>query len=765
MNIRLNALAGDETQFPLEHRMLNIAFIISIILSFLASIINYFLGLDYSLVIVTFLGGILLILLYYLSIKKGQYVIPLFIGLIVFIFVFAPAAWILNAGTKGNFPYFLIILSSVIAILLSGFKRLAFMFCLIVMTGALIILECKYPLLIKGYATNTDRLINISFGLIITIISTAFLFAIVLNSYNKEHKKVRKYLSQLQESEDKYRTIFQTTGTAVVIIEEDTIISLANEKFEKLSGFSRSDIEGKMSWTQFVPAEKLQLMLEYHYKRRNDSSAAPQSYEFRFVDRFENKKDVLINISIITGTQKTVASLMNISTIKQAEAQLMHLATHDYLTNILNRYSFEESLKKAVAKAKRGKESALLFLDIDNFKLVNDTKGHAAGDDLLINIANTLNENLRENDTLARLGGDEFGVLLEETSVDSARLVAEKLRQTTEENEFCLLKYGCFNLSFSIGVAMIDGTLNSQRLLSLADTALYAAKEKGRNRVILLDPNGETTTKFTQINQLISLVKDAIREDKFVLHFQPVVHMDNGKIVHHEVLVRLKGDEGELISPQVFLPVAERFGLMPQIDRWVVSAALDALHRQPGLKLFINISGISLSEKSLLEYFEELITQYGIEPSRIGFEITETAAVKDMLLAQRWIERLKKIGCRFALDDFGVGFSSFSYLRMLPVDYLKIDGSFIRNLEKDPSNLALVEAMSTIARSLGKKTVAEYVENKNVLKILQELKIDCAQGYFLGKPRINPYNATALEENRKGCNNKDVIFIERIKNK
>ncbi len=219
---------------------------------------------------------------------------------------------------------------------------------------------------------------------------------------------------------------------------------------------------------------------------------------------------------------------------------------------------------------------------------------------------------------------------------------------------------------------MIDGTLNSQRLLALADTSLYTAKEKGRNRVVLLDPKEETTTKSEAINYLITQIKNAIKEDKFVLHFQPVVRVSNGKIVHHEVLIRMKGEDGELISPRTFIPVAEQFGLMPQIDRWVVGASLDALRQHPGLNLFVNISGISLSEESLLEYIKEKITQGGMEPSRMGFEITETAAVKDMLLARHWIERLKILGCRFALDDFGTGFSSFSYLRMLPVDYLKI---------------------------------------------------------------------------------------------
>ena len=633
MKIRINALAGDESLFSLEHRILNIVLVFGIMTCFVSSIINFFIGLSSILILATLSGGVLFTFFYYLSIIKHQYTITLYLGLFIFTFIFAPILWIYNAGTLGTIPYYIIIFSVMISTLLSGIKRFAFMFCLIITTGVLIILEYRYPFLIKGYISNLERIIDISFGLFITIISNSLFFFIILDNYNKEHKKVREYLTQLKT---------------------------ANEQLQR-----------------------------------------------------------------------------EITERKQAEAQLTYLATHDYLTSISNRYSFEESLKKAVAKANRGKVSALLIIDIDNFKLVNDTKGHAAGDDLLISVANILKENLRQSDTLARLGGDEFGVLLEETTVNEARLVADKFRQITEENDFCLLKYGCFNLSLSIGVVMIDGTLNSQRLLALADTSLYTAKEQGRNRVVLLDPKEETTNKFEEINYLITQVKNAIKEDKFVLHFQPVVRVGNGKIVHHEVLIRMKGEDGELISPRTFIPVAERFGLMPQIDRWVVGASLDALQQHPGLKLFVNISGISLSEESLLEYIKEKITQGGIEPSRMGFEITETAAVKDMLLARQWIERLKILGCRFALDDFGTGFSSFSYLRMLPVDYLKIDGSFISNLDKDPSQRALVEAMSTVARSLGKRTVAEYVENGSILEILHELKIDCAQGYFLGMPTPN----------------------------
>lgn len=439
------------------------------------------------------------------------------------------------------------------------------------------------------------------------------------------------------------------------------------------------------------------------------------------------------------GIQYVLGIVEDITERKRGEKQLHYLATHDSLTNIPNRYSLEEALKRAVAKAKRGEKSALLLIDLDNFKLVNDTLGHAAGDELLITLTNILKSNLSEGDLLARFGGDEFAVLLEGATAETAGTVAEKLRRVVEESELCLtIHKTCFNLSISIGVIMIDGTLDHQKILSFADTALYAAKDGGRNRVVFARPGEDTAARLSETNELIGLIKNALKENRFVLFFQPVVKIGEGKITHHEALVRLQGEEGEMIPPDRFIPVAERFGLMPQIDRWVVQSSFNALHKYPELELFVNLSGVSLGDEALLEFIEDNIRRSGIDPSRIGFEITETAAVKDLVRAGRWIHRLKSAGCRFALDDFGAGFSSFSYLRTLQVDYLKIDGAFVHNVDKDPANRALVQAMNTVAHVLGKKTIAEFVENKNILKVLQEIGIDCGQGYYLGKPAPFP---------------------------
>lgn len=589
----------------------------------------------------------------------------------------------------------------------------------------------------------------------------------------QEISRLKQMETKLQRAEQQWHNLIENINDIIFTLNTQEIFTYINHAVEKEFLYQPAEIIG-MPLRHFVHPEDLPRVIAAY---KTALAGDPRPHDFRFFDKHGNTRyvscssrplmedDELIGVTgvIVDITERKhmedelrkhrdnleelvierTAELNSvndqlcreIAERKQAEAQLKHLATHDYLTSVPNRYSFEESLKKTVAKAKRGMDSSLLFIDIDNFKLVNDTKGHTAGDHLLINVANTIKENIRESDVLARLGGDEFAVLLEGITVDEARHAAENLRQKIEEKEFRLHRYGSFNLSFSIGVAMIDGTLNSQRLLTLADTALYAAKGKGGNRVILLDPNEETTTKSAFINQLVTQLKNAIKEDKFVLYLQPVVQAADGDILHYEALLRLPGENGDIISPHAFIPVAEQFGLMPQIDGWVVKAALNMLRQDPDLNVFVNISGISLSDESLLEYIEDMIAQSGAVAARLGFEITETVAVQDMQLAQLWIDRLKKFGCRFALDDFGIGFSSFSYLQMLPVDYLKIDGSFISNLDKDTSQRALVEAMNTVAHSLGKKTIAEYVENEHVLHILRELNIDCAQGYYLGVPK------------------------------
>ncbi|MFX4262342.1 EAL domain-containing protein [Pelotomaculum propionicicum] len=571
----------------------------------------------------------------------------------------------------------------------------------------------------------------------------------------QQYSELQKSNDLLRESHQKLLDIIEFLPDATFVIDSDRKVIAWNKAIEEMTGVPKEDIIGKGDYSYAEPFynKKRPILIDLIFsddREMNDIYPSVEKKgntlyaEIYIPNVFNGMGANLWGLAspLYDENDKIVGaieSLRDISEHKRMEKQLQYLATHDALTNIPNRYSLTQTLKRAVAKAKRGEKSAFLFIDLDNFKLVNDTLGHATGDELLVTMAKILRRNLREGDLLARFGGDEFCVLLEGATFEEAEIVAEKLRQAVDQEELVMDKHKCcLNLSVSIGVVMVDGTLDTQKVLSYADNALYMAKDNGKNRVTFLKPDEETELWLSETNRMITLINSALKDDLFTLFFQPVIRVSDGRIMHHEMLLRLQAPDGELILPNRFIPIAERFGLMPQVDRWVVQSSLAALKKYPELKPFINLSGLSLGDEELLLFIEKHISESGIEPSRIGFEITETTAVKDMARAERWIHRLKRLGCRFALDDFGIGFSSFSYLRLLPVDYLKIDGSYIRDMDRDATHKSLVKAINAVAHALGKKTIAEFVENEEIMKSLGDMDIDFGQGYYLGKPISAP---------------------------
>jgi diguanylate cyclase (GGDEF)-like protein/PAS domain S-box-containing protein len=562
---------------------------------------------------------------------------------------------------------------------------------------------------------------------------------------------------KLLNANQQLKDIIEFLPEAILVIDQEHRVIAWNKAMEKMTGVSKGDILGRGNYTYSLPFygkrrpmlidlidnQDDEIMKRYHYLNKRGEvlyaeGMAPCLNKGKGAFLWGAASPLYDANGNVVGAIEAVRDITEHHRMKE---QLQYLATHDSLTNLPNRYSLQENVKRAVAKAKRGKKSALLFIDIDNFKLVNDTLGHAAGDELLIVLAKILGKNLREGDILARLGGDEFAVLLDDVTVEEAGAIGEELRLAVNAQEPCLIKQNtCFSyLTISIGIVMVDGDMDFEELLSHADIALYSAKEKGRNKVSYIEPGEQNVrSNLSEVNQVTRLIKNALENNTLLLFFQPVYKVKEKKVSHHEVLLRLRNGKGELVHPGTIIPVAEQFGLMPEIDKKVVQASLEVLREYPKLKLFVNLSGISLGNENLLESVEGKIRESGIDPSRIGFEITETAAVKDPVQAEEWIRRLKEIGCRFALDDFGIGFSSFSYLRLLPVDYLKIDGSYVQNLDKDSTNLALVKAINTVAHSLGKKTIAEFVENENVYNLLGDMEVDYGQGYYLGKPLSTP---------------------------
>jgi diguanylate cyclase (GGDEF)-like protein/PAS domain S-box-containing protein len=440
-----------------------------------------------------------------------------------------------------------------------------------------------------------------------------------------------------------------------------------------------------------------------------------------------------------------VLVLHDVSNERQYAAKLSYQASHDSLTGLINRAEFEQRLSLALKTAAQlGRHHAVMYLDLDQFKVVNDTCGHAAGDQLMRQVSTLLLRRLREGDTLARLGGDEFGVLLENCSPDNALRIADQLRQTVMDFHLAW-EDRKFSVGVSIGVVNIkDGLFTITDVLSAADSACYVAKEKGRNRVQVYHAEDSELSLRQGEMEWIGRLQKALDEDRFVLYAQDIVEIKapRGRVTHRELLVRMLDERGEIVPPMTFIPAAERYGLMPSIDRWVLRNALAIIARQrfdergEAADIFsINLSGASIGDESFLDFIREQFTHFDVPCQCICFEITETAAIARLDKATHFIQELRALGCLFSLDDFGAGMSSFAYLKHLPVDYLKIDGGFVKDMADDPIDRAMVEAINSVGHVMGKKTIAEFVDSERVSALLREIGVDYAQGYGVAKPR------------------------------
>jgi diguanylate cyclase (GGDEF)-like protein/PAS domain S-box-containing protein len=426
--------------------------------------------------------------------------------------------------------------------------------------------------------------------------------------------------------------------------------------------------------------------------------------------------------------------------------QLAWQANHDSLSGLFNRSAFERQLNDAIIGAKSQNEHHVLcYLDLDQFKVVNDTCGHAAGDDLLRQVTKLLQERVRLTDTLARLGGDEFGLLLHQCSLAHAEKVAESLRQLIQDFRFTWQEK-VFTIGVSIGLVQVDANCeNLNTVLSAADSACYAAKGKGRNCIYVYQANDQELERQRTERQWVSRIEQALREDRFSLYAQKIVSLNHEpEIQHYEILLRLVDEAGSLVLPSAFIPAAERYQLMRDVDRWVIRNFFASFHAKiqktgrskqvPEDSLYtINLSGGSLND-GFLEFIQEILIEYQVPPQIICFEITETAAIANLELASHFIHSLKSLGCQFALDDFGSGMSSLTYLKNLPVDYLKIDGSFVKDMDHDKMDYAMVECFNHLSHYMGIQTIAEWVENDKVLQILRAMGVDYAQGYYIERP-------------------------------
>jgi diguanylate cyclase (GGDEF)-like protein/PAS domain S-box-containing protein len=467
--------------------------------------------------------------------------------------------------------------------------------------------------------------------------------------------------------------------------------------------------------------------------------------------------------SLIAGNNKIVAVEASVAPMKNSEGnvigavmviqdvshtrkltrQLSYQASHDMLTGLYNRLKFEEYLEEALLNVKEEKRThSLCYLDLDQFKLVNDTCGHVAGDELLRQLPELFHKVLRSGDIVARLGGDEFGILLENCELSQATVIADKIRQEIKDFRF-MWQEKVFTIGVSIGVVGIDeNTTEMSKIMSAADLACYAAKDTGRNRVHVYERSDELVSEKHGEMHWTGRITKAMEEERFRLFRQPIVGITGDNNQHYEVLIRMIDEEGGIVPPGAFIPAAERYNLMAGIDRWVINEVFQMIAENDPADpikgtdkvISINLSGDSLNDDNLYSFIISLKDKYGISLNNVCFEITETVAISNLVKATTLINDLKKHGCRFSLDDFGSGLSSFAYLKNLPVNYIKIDGSFVKDVSRDPVDRAMVVSIQQMGRAMKLNTIAEWVEDEETLVALKDIGVNYVQGYHLGRP-------------------------------
>jgi diguanylate cyclase (GGDEF)-like protein len=424
---------------------------------------------------------------------------------------------------------------------------------------------------------------------------------------------------------------------------------------------------------------------------------------------------------------------------EKTEAELRYLADHDSLTGLLNRRRFRAELDQYVSFAARyGGRGAAMVIDIDGLKDVNDRLGHQAGDQLIREVAEILRERVRATDIVARLSGDEFAVLMPQADTEGAMQLGEDLRAQVAEG--LPRSSEVETASISVGIAMFGGqdSAGAEAVLVAADQAMYQAKSEGRNRITLFDASGGNGAVAKRVQTTSARIRDALTQDRLRLATQPIRSLASGGIERYELLLRMTGDDGELLPASSFIEVAERSGMVQELDRWVVAKALELIgERQRAgspVSLHMNISGVSITDLSVLEFIERRLDEGEADPARCTFEITQTARVADYDTAAGFADRLSEFGCEVAIDDYGAGFGPFAYLQKVPFDVIKIDGTFIRDITRNDADQLTVKAIVQIARGLGKRTIAEFVEDEDTRTLLQSYGVDMAQGYHLGRP-------------------------------
>ncbi len=562
-----------------------------------------------------------------------------------------------------------------------------------------------------------------------------------------------KKTAELQKERD-FSTQLIDTAPIIVITQnaEGQVLSMNQEGLRELH-LPIEEIIGKQ-FSALIPESETE-----HLQRLKQLRTQGKQQEVNFSGRLAVKSEAATYIDWIHTTFRTsnpeqqavVLSLgVNVTERHLADEQLVWMATHDQLTGLSNRRHFQKELDSMLAIAERYHEQvALFYLDLDQFKVINDTHGHHAGDELLQLITRILTKETRETDLLSRIGGDEFALVIPSATIEGVVQLANKLLSALRVIDYRINEQS-HPISFSIGVAIYpQHGRTQQELLANADLAMYHAKKTGRSRYHIYSPEFEYQAVLTEQLRWKHVIEQALEENELVLFYQPILDIRHRKISHYECLLRIDKGDGKILMPADFIGHAEETGVIERLDRAVLKMAIDqhlAFQRiGSDARLSINLSGNSMNSLEILPYITELLALPGVNPELLIFEITETSAVSNFLSAKTLISELTELGCHFALDDFGVGFSSFYYLRSLPVDYVKIDGSFVRQMDINEEDKIFVKVLTEISQAFGKKIIAEFVENPNILTLLEELGVDYAQGYYISTPLRDPFDLSHVK--------------------
>ena len=597
--------------------------------------------------------------------------------------------------------------------------------------------EAREAFRLDGQKTREVEITQLQF----TVFQLTSLLEKLDASVNQRSQLILSQKDELQDERDFIKNLLDTAQLIILTIDDELNVTMFNQYAEKISGFTKNDmIETTVSRMfpagNWIEAEPLfnELLLGNMTIAQQDAEMIDSKGHIKHLSWLHSRIETKNNVRSILCVGLDTTSK------KEAEKRIVWMAEHDPLTSLANRRKFTAEFETSLQSSIRYKHNnALLYLDLDAFKDINDTSGHAAGDELLQAVATTLATVTRYTDLVARLGGDEFAILIPETDYAGAVMLAKKIIY-----EFSKLKltYGEISHKVSTSIGIVHYPIkdaNIHELMGFADLAMYKAKANGKGTYHTFSVDDKTKELLETRVLWKHNIENALENDLFVLYFQPIMEIKTSTIKHYEVLIRMYDNEtGEISLPGKFIDIAEETGLINTIDHYVIQRSMMKLAelQREGIKakLAINLSGAVIDNKLLLPLLKRIIKQYDVRPESLIFELTETAAVSNIKQAQLFMTEIKKLGCYFSLDDFGVGFSSFNYLRELPVDSIKIDGVFIKNLDKNEQDQLFVKALVDVARGLGKKTIAEYVENKEILAKLDEIGVDYAQGFYIGRP-------------------------------